>query len=244
MSQDETLMGQPLWRGFGIKPIKIVKLMLGTRSIYRVLKTEQKDQLLRSPEKGLKTISKISSKTATKRLKMKEFKFSPNVDWFPSIQAPSQVSSLTEILSVLLPCLCIGCSIYWGILPEQIIVQSGSGLLDPETLLRMKETMEASMRRRRLHRCTYNCREDRVRSHSRSVGRRKRNRGWMLIGFREQVRSGLRSLSRKSHLSGCLDQRFTFRMNRIQRSIYPDGVRNEEIGRSRPSLTLSPNTAK
>lgn len=80
MSQDETLMGQPLWRGFGIKPIKIVKLMLGTRSIYRVLKTEQKDQLLRSPEKGLKTISKISSKTATKRLKMKEFKFSPNVD--------------------------------------------------------------------------------------------------------------------------------------------------------------------
>lgn len=46
---------------------------------------------------------------------------------------------------MLLPCLCIGCSIYWDILPEQIRVQSGSGFLDPETVLRMKETMEASM---------------------------------------------------------------------------------------------------
>lgn len=98
--------------------MKAVNPLLGTESIYHVIEAEQKRQLLRSPERGLRNLDKILARTKSGNgpLKMKELKFSTKVGFLPNIQnipAPSpMLSYLPDILPALLLCLCIGCTLY------------------------------------------------------------------------------------------------------------------------------------
>lgn len=80
-------MKNPFYRGKGIKPVKIVKALVGTNSIHGIIEESQKKSskhlLLRSPEIGLGHI--IKEAVPKPGIKMRQFSLPPN----PYFSSPS-----------------------------------------------------------------------------------------------------------------------------------------------------------
>lgn len=110
MELEQHLMKNPLSRGLGRKPVKVLKQLIGTNSIRRVIEKvqrEEKQQLLKSPERGLGHI--IKERTPKPGMQIRNCQ----IDIETSIGSTSaQGHSITEIMSLLLPCLYIGYTIW------------------------------------------------------------------------------------------------------------------------------------
>lgn len=110
MELEQHLMKNPLSRGLGRKPVKVLKQLIGTNSICRVIEKvqrEEKQQLLKSPERGLGHI--IKERTPKPGMQIRNCQ----IDIETSIGSTSaQGHSITEIMSLLLPCLYIGYTIW------------------------------------------------------------------------------------------------------------------------------------
>lgn len=125
-------MKHPLWRGKGIKPIKLVNTPTGATNVYGALEStsSQKQALLRSPERGLKSISKPKHCTdAGQRVVDRN-----SISYFSH-----KLSSFSEIKPVLLFCLCIGASGVWGSMDISQITLPPDAYT--ESLLQAKETL-------------------------------------------------------------------------------------------------------
>lgn len=130
---EEYLMKNPLTRGKGLKPIKLVKALLGTPTIYGHLsacQSQVKDnyRFPSSPERGFGN--------AIKRDRVQHFLGKANLPRSRFIAMPSlpiRVPLTTHQvplvdLSSLFPLLCIGCYYYWGTLPEFVFEFPTAGI--------------------------------------------------------------------------------------------------------------------
>lgn len=120
--------------------IHLWKNLIGTSDLLQAIGKPETDvqtsgnkkaikQLVRSPERGFGNISKKLSKVK-------------------SIKIPhaTNLFSLTERNTRLFPCLVIGVTAWWGLLPDQVITtQQSLSLLDPECLLHMRENLTYSI---------------------------------------------------------------------------------------------------
>lgn len=123
---------RPITR-IGIKPVKNVKALVGTNSIYGVIEQSQrksKDLLLRSPERGLGHI--IQERVPKPGIKMKQLSLSAN-PYFP-IHNPVFIPIGSEIFGVFVPCFLFGFLAWCTLFPEASFGQIIPDLADLEKM--------------------------------------------------------------------------------------------------------------
>lgn len=84
----------------------------------------------------------VRERVPAPRIKMRDFRLSPNPYFsihdpvFYSLFSSTPTGVLAEMWNVLLPCKCVGCSIWWASLPElsQTISQPSAGTLTKDCL--------------------------------------------------------------------------------------------------------------
>lgn len=119
-------------------PNQVWKTMIGTSDFLQVIEGTKTNvqagsssskkagkQFIRSPERGFGNISKGLSKIKSAK-----------------IPSATNGSGLPEMNALLFPCLVIGFTAWWGLLPDQVIMTAQNlSLLDPECIQAAKEAL-------------------------------------------------------------------------------------------------------